>query len=158
MPTNVIAAVIASIPGADVAMTAAALPANAEPSMFDIVFPLSILMLIGLGIPAFMLIANHVLSRMAHGTRNTNPGKDVPYEAGVTATLGGADERFSVKFYLVAMLFLAFDLEVAFLYPWALQFNQSQGFGMVWLLLVFLLMLEVGYLYLYKKGALDWDK
>ncbi|MBA3847219.1 MAG: NADH-quinone oxidoreductase subunit A [Planctomycetes bacterium] len=151
---NVIAAVIASFAGAE----SGGAVVVSEPSMFDIVFPLSILLLIGLGIPAFMLIANHVISRMAHGTRNTNPGKDVPYEAGVTATLGGADERFSVKFYLVAMLFLAFDLEVAFLYPWAIHFTKSQGFGMVWLLLVFLVMLEVGYLYLYKKGALDWDK
>ena len=140
------------------ASTALAADAGSVPTTFDIVFPLTILVLIGLSIPAVMVIANQILSRMAHGTRNTSPGKQVPYEAGVTAVVGGADERFSVKFYLIAMLFLAFDLEVAFLYPWAVHFGKSQGWGMVWLLVVFLVMLEAGYLYLYKKGALDWDR
>jgi NADH-quinone oxidoreductase subunit A len=139
-------------------LTAAAADAGSVPTTFDIVFPLTILVLIGLSIPAVMVTANQILSRMAHGTRNTSPGKGVPYEAGVTAVVGGADERFSVKFYLIAMLFLAFDLEVAFLYPWAVHFTKSQGWGMVWLLVVFLVMLEAGYLYLYKKGALDWDR
>ena len=55
------------------------------------------------------------------------------------------------------MLFLAFDIEVAFLYPWAYMFNKSEGWNIVWLLVVFLVLLEVGYLYLYKKGALDWE-
>ena len=137
---------------------AAADTANQLPSTFDIVFPLTILLVIGLAIPTGMVVLNHFLSRMAHGTRNTSPGKHVPYEAGISATVGGSDERISVKFYLIAMLFLAFDLEVAFLYPWAIWFNKAQGWGVVWLLVVFLVMLEVGYLYLYKKGALDWDK
>lgn len=128
------------------------------PTMFDKVFPLTVLILLGLAIPSFMLIANHVLSRWAHGTKNTSPGKQEPVESGLNATLGLANERFSVKFYLVAMLFLAFDLEVAFLYPWAIQFSKTSGWSLFWLLLAFLVMLEVGYLYLYKKGALDWDK
>jgi NADH-quinone oxidoreductase subunit A len=126
--------------------------------MFDKVFPLTVLILVGLAIPSFMLLANHFLSRWVHGTKNTSPGKMEPVESGLNATLGLANERFSVKFYLIAMLFLAFDLEVAFLYPWAIQFSKTSGWSMMWLLLVFLVMLEVGYLYLYKKGALDWDR
>jgi len=62
-----------------------------------------------------------------------------------------------VKFYLVAMLFLAFDLEVAFLYPWAVRFLKG-GWEMFWSLLSFLVLLEAAYIYLYRKGALDWRK
>jgi NADH-quinone oxidoreductase subunit A len=133
--------------------------AAADPTVFDIVFPLTVLVLIGLAIPGGMLLANHVLSRWKIGTGNTSPGKIEPYESGLTVTLGGARERFSVKFYLIAMLFLAFDLEVAFLYPWAAHFMDTPkgDWTMVWLLLPFLVMLEVGYLYLFRKGALDWD-
>lgn len=127
------------------------------PTLFDIVFPLTILVLIGVAIPAGMLVANHVLSRWALGHKINNPGKNEPVESGLTATVGTANERFSVKFYLIAMLFLAFDLEVAFLYPWAMHFKHGEGWSMIWLLLPFLVMLEVGYLYLYKKGALDWE-
>ncbi|MBA3685727.1 MAG: NADH-quinone oxidoreductase subunit A [Planctomycetes bacterium] len=141
------------------AVVAAGVGAASDPSVFDIVFPLTVLVLIGLAIPAGMLLANHVISRMVHGTGNTSPGKIEPYESGLNATLGGARERFSVKFYLIAMLFLAFDLEVAFLYPWAAHFMDTPkgDWTMVWLLLPFLVMLEVGYLYLFRKGALDWD-
>lgn len=127
------------------------------PSVFDIVFPLTILALIAVAVPAGMIIANTVLSRWAVGTRNANASREEPYEAGLPATVGDAGERFDIKFYLVAMLFLVFDIEVAFLYPWAVRFAHG-GWEMVALLAVFLLLLEVGYLYLYKKGALDWDR
>ena len=70
-------------------------------------------------------------------------------------TIGTADERFSVKFYLVAMIFLAFDIEVAFLDPWAIQFLKG-GWEMFAILAAFLVMLEAVYLYLWNKGALDW--
>ncbi|MBA3936911.1 MAG: NADH-quinone oxidoreductase subunit A [Planctomycetes bacterium] len=115
------------------------------------------LLILGVAVPAALLIANYVLSRFAHGTRNTNPARNEPYESGLASILGTAGERFDVKFYLIAMLFLAFDIEVAFLYPWAMHFKLG-GWGMVGALVVFLVLLEVGYLYLYKKGALDWDK
>ena len=137
---------------------AIAIAAAEPPGAAAIVLPLAVLVLVGLAIPAFMLIANAVLSRWANGRRTGSPGKDAPVESGLSATLGGAKERFSVKFYLVAMLFLAFDLEVAFLYPWAAQFVNVPGWSMLWLLLPFLLMIEVGYLYLWKKGALDWEE
>ena len=128
------------------------------PSVFDMVFPLTMLLILGLLVPAALLGINEVLSRfVAHGTRNTNKAKNEPYESGLPVTVGTAGERFDVKFYLIAMLFLAFDIEVAFLYPWAVHFS-SGGWEMIAVLVVFLVLLEVGYLYLYKKGALDWDK
>lgn len=132
-------------------------PAVSGPSVFEMVFPLSMLLLLAMLVPAALLIANMVLSKIAHGTRNTSAGKNEPYESGLGTYVGGAGERFDVKFYLIAMLFLAFDIEVAFLYPWAVHFKQG-GWEMVAVLVVFLVLLEVGYLYLYKKGALDWDK
>ena len=116
-----------------------------------------IALVLRVAIPAGMMGLNAFLSRfVAHGTRNTNHGKQEQYESGLPVSIGGAGEKFSIKFYLIAMLFLAFDIEVAFLYPWAYQFNAG-GWEMVGLLVVFLVLLEVGYVYLYKKGALDWE-
>jgi NADH-quinone oxidoreductase subunit A len=141
-----------------VATVAESLAASPDPSVFDMVFPLTMLLVLGLLVPAALLGINALLSRfIAHGTRNTNPAKQEPYESGLPATVGSVGERFDIKFYLVAMLFLAFDIEVAFLYPWAVHFKHG-GWEMVAFLLVFLVLLEVGYIYLYKKGALDWDK
>lgn len=130
---------------------------DASPSMFDRVFPLTVLVLLGLAVPTALLLLNRVGSRWALGKRDADPGKHEPYECGLTSLTGGAGDRFSVKFYLVAMLFLAFDVEVAFLYPWAIHFNKG-GWEMLWLLVAFLVLLEVAYLYLWRKGALDWDK
>lgn len=127
------------------------------PTTFDIVAPLTILILIGIAIPLGMMVGNSLLSRLVLGSKRGSPGRDTPVESGLTATVGSSKERFSVKFYLVAMLFLAFDIEVAFLYPWAVQFGKVEGWAMVWLLLPFLIMLEVAYLYLFRKGALDWE-
>lgn len=80
------------------------------------------------------------------------------YESGMDP-VGTAHERFSVKFYLVAMLFILFDIEVVFMYPWAVQYKQLLlGYG--WFpfieMLVFVLILFVGYIYVYKKGGLQW--
>jgi NADH-quinone oxidoreductase subunit A len=144
--------------GADApAAAAGAVGMPAGPSFFDMVFPLTMLLVLALLVPAALLTANFFLSRIAHGTRNTNPAKNEPYESGLASTIGSAGERFDVKFYLIAMLFLAFDIEVAFLYPWAIHFGKG-GWEMVVYLVVFLVLLEVGYLYLFKKGALDWDR
>jgi len=129
---------------------------TAAPTTFDIIFPLTILVLLALGLPAVLFFLNVVLSKWAVGFNNQNKGKNEQYESGLAARYGTANEKFSVKFYLVAMLFLVFDIEVAFLYPWALQFNLG-GWGMVADLAVFMGILWVGYVYLYKKGALDWD-
>lgn len=121
------------------------------PTAFDIVFPLTVLLLLGIGVPAAMVGANWFLFRQ----RKSFASKEEPYECGLSRTIGTADERFSVKFYLVAMIFLAFDIEVAFLYPWAIQFLKG-GWEMFAILAAFLVMLEAVYLYLWNKGALDW--
>ena len=78
------------------------------------------------------------------------------YECGV-APVGDARQRFSVKFYLVAMVFILFDIEVIFLYPWAVIFHELRMFGFVEMLL-FLLLVVAGFAYLWKKGVLDWAK
>ena len=89
------------------------------------------------------------------GRKVKNKVKDMPYECGIAPT-GDARERFSVKFYLVAMLFILFDIEAIFLYPWALVYRDLRLFGFVEMLL-YIIILLVGYIFLWKKGALDWD-
>jgi NADH-quinone oxidoreductase subunit A len=79
-----------------------------------------------------------------------------PYECGIPP-VGDARERFSVSFYLVAMLFILFDVEVVFLYPWAVVFKSLKWFGFVEMLL-YVAILLAGYVYLWKKGALDWKR
>ena len=96
------------------------------------------------------------------GWRSPNKFKQQPYECGVTPT-GDAREPFSVKFYLVAMVFILFDVEAIFLYPWAFIFKdlvrniETRWFGFIEMML-YIAILLVGYIYLWKKGALDWNK
>lgn len=78
-----------------------------------------------------------------------------PYECGCPP-VGDARERFSVKFYIIAMLFVLFDLETVFMFPWAIDFKALGAFGF-YEMLVFIFILMVGYVYAWKKGALDWD-
>jgi NADH-quinone oxidoreductase subunit A len=89
------------------------------------------------------------------GPRRPTAEKLSPYECGIEP-VGTARERFSVKFYLVAMLFIVFDMEIVFLYPWAVVFKQLKLFGLV-AMGTFLLVLLVGYFYVWKKGGLEWD-
>lgn len=95
------------------------------------------------------------------GKRASHPaGKDVAYECGKD-TIGAVQPRFSVKFYLVAMIFILFDIEVIFMYPWAVCFRdliKSVGWPVLWSMVAFVLILEVGHLYAYKKGVFDWNK
>jgi NADH-quinone oxidoreductase subunit A len=98
--------------------------------------------------------ANIVLSLLL-GPRKPNAEKLSPYECGMVP-VGTARERFSVKFYLVAMLFIVFDMEIVFLYPWAVVFKQLKLFGLIEMG-VFLLILLVGYFYVWKKGGLQWE-
>jgi NADH-quinone oxidoreductase subunit A len=88
------------------------------------------------------------------GPRNPTPEKLAPYECGMPP-VGDARERHSVKFYLVAMIFLLFDIEVAFLYPWAMALRDLRWVGFVQVL-VFLGLLLAGYVYVWRKGVLDW--
>jgi NADH-quinone oxidoreductase subunit A len=97
---------------------------------------------------------NIVLSRIL-GPRRPNPEKLSPYECGMVP-VGSARQRFSVKFYMVAMLFIIFDMEVVFLYPWAVVFDQLKLYGLV-AMATFLLVLLVGYFYAWKKGGLEWE-
>ena len=89
------------------------------------------------------------------GPKSTNAAKNDPFESG-NPPRGDARIRFSVRFYLVAMLFLIFDLEVVFLYPWAIYFRQLGVFGLIQMG-IFLLILTIGYAYVWKKGALEWN-
>ncbi len=90
----------------------------------------------------------------------TNPTKDTAYECGMIPQ-GEAQPRFSVKFYLVAMLFILFDLEIVFMYPWAVvykDFLALHGASIFWSMLSFVGVLTVGYVYAIMKGVLDWRK
>jgi NADH-quinone oxidoreductase subunit A len=102
-----------------------------------------------------MLLASHFA-----GPRRPTAIKGMPYESGMPP-LGDARERFSIKFFLVAMLFIVFDIETVFLIPWAAIYkggtaNVSTGFLLVEML-VFLVILAIGYVYVWKRGALQWD-
>ena len=100
-----------------------------------------------------MLGLSHVLS-----TYRRTPVKIAPYESGMPV-LGDARERFSVKFYMVAMLFIIFDIETVFMIPWAVAFRQLGDMsGMLIIeMFVFIVILAVGYVYIWKRGALQWD-
>src|SRR5687768_892120 len=100
-------------------------------------------------------IVSIVISRFL-GPRNPTPEKLAAYECGMPP-VGDARERQSVKFYLIAMIFLLFDIEVAFLYPWALAMRALGWAGYVQVVL-FTLVLVTGYVYVWKKGALDWSQ
>jgi len=89
------------------------------------------------------------------GPKNPNDVKLSTYESGMEP-VKSARERVSVKYYMVAMLFILFDIEVVFLYPWAVNFRQLGMYGFVEMF-VFIALLMLGYLYLWKKGALEWE-
>ena len=98
-----------------------------------------------------LLILSYLL-----GPRRPSKTKLAAYECGVAPT-GDARQRFSVKFYLVAMVFILFDVEVIFLYPWAVIFHELRMFGFVEMLL-FVALLFPGFIYLWRKGVFDWSK
>ena len=89
------------------------------------------------------------------GVKKPSSVKLAPYESGCEP-VGTARERFSIKFYLIAMLFILFDIEAVFLYPWAILYKKLGVFGLVEMGL-FILILFVGYIYVWKKGALEWE-
>ena len=112
---------------------------------------LSIFIMIALG--AGFALTSVLLSGL-FGPRRPTPEKAAPYECGMPP-VGDARERQSVKFYLVAMIFLLFDIEVAFLYPWAMALDDLGWAGFVQVLL-FMGLLLAGFVYVWRKGALDW--
>jgi NADH-quinone oxidoreductase subunit A len=114
---------------------------------------LSIILMIVLGL--LFAVPSVALSQFL-GPRKPSPEKSAPYECGMPA-VGDARERMSVKFYLVAMIFLLFDIEVAFLYPWAMALRELGWAGFVQVVL-FMALLLTGYVYVWRKGALDWGE
>ena len=108
----------------------------------------------------FVLANAVLLPALSHFLSNvrSNPAKDTPYESGMPV-LGTGHERFSVKFYMVAMLFIIFDIETVFMIPWAAGFRQLTDMTglLVIEMFIFILILAVGYVYVWKRGALEWD-
>jgi NADH-quinone oxidoreductase subunit A len=111
--------------------------------------PLLIHFLVVSGIAGAIVMLSWII-----GYRKPTRAKLSPYECGMTP-VGDARQRFSVKFYLVAMLFILFDVEAVFLYPWAIILRRLKMFGF-WEMLVYILIVLVGFFYIWKKGVLDW--
>jgi NADH-quinone oxidoreductase subunit A len=103
---------------------------------------------------AFLLAGGLVVVSRLLGRHRYSQAKNSPYECGITP-IGNARERFSVKFYLPAMVFILFDVEAVFLYPWAILLKELKMFGF-WEMLVYIAILLVGFFYIWKKGVLDW--
>src|SRR6266849_769477 len=112
--------------------------------------PLAIFIGLSLAIGLALLVAPFIVAY-----RQPDPEKLSAYECGFNA-FDDARMKFDVRFYLVAIIFIIFDLEVAFLFPWAITFGQLGAFGF-WSMMVFLAVLTVGFIYEWKKGALEWD-
>ena len=111
-------------------------------------------------IVAIVFAASALLVSIALGkTGKRTRAKDSAYECGMVPQ-GGGQPRFSVRFYLVAMLFILFDLEIVFMYPWAVVYKEmiAQSSVIFWSMLSFISILMVGYIYALKKGALDWKR
>ena len=117
--------------------------------------PVLLQAIVAIGFAAGALIVSVLLGKSGLRTRT----KDSAYECGMLAQ-GETQPRFSVKFYLVAMLFILFDLEIVFMYPWAVVYRETVAHSHVilWSMLSFVSILMVGYVYALKKGALDWKK
>ena len=118
--------------------------------------PILLQVIVAIGFASVALLMSILVGRV--GRRN--PTKDSAYECGMIP-LGEKQPRFSVKFYLVAMLFILFDIEIVFLYPWAVVYRDyiaQSGLAILGSMVGFLTILMVGFLYAIKKGALDWKK
>jgi NADH-quinone oxidoreductase subunit A len=118
--------------------------------MFETFFPILVLVAL-VTVTALAFLALSVL----FGKRTKSSVKEEPYESGMVPD-GDTRERFSVKFYMVAILFIIFDIEVVFLYPWAVIYKKLALFGLIEMA-VFIAILLVGYFYVLRAGALKWD-
>ncbi|WP_322802529.1 NADH-quinone oxidoreductase subunit A [Thermoflexus sp.] len=113
--------------------------------------PIGLLLLIGLGIGAAAMLAPALLA-----PRRPSRRKHLPYESGMIP-IGPAQRRFPVKFYLIALLFILFDIEIVFFYPWALQVRALKVIALMEMA-IFVLILLVGYVYAWRKGAFEWER
>ncbi len=116
----------------------------------DVYFPILVQVVIAAVLASVLVGVTGLL-----GKRAKSPLKDTPYESGM-APVGSAQERFSVKFYLVGMIFILFDIEAVFLYPWVVVYRDLKLFGF-FEMLIFVVLVLVGFFYVWKKGALDWS-
>jgi NADH-quinone oxidoreductase subunit A len=113
--------------------------------------PVLVMILLGVAFGAGSVLFSRLV-----GPNNPTPEKLAPYECGMPP-VGDARERHSVQFYLVAMIFLLFDIEVAFLYPWAMALRDLRWAGYIQVVIFFGILLS-GYIYVWRKGVLDWGK
>ena len=113
--------------------------------------PLLVLLVVCSGFVLSMLFVSSFF-----GPKNKTPTKQLPFECGSVSVGSVRDQRFNVRFYLVAMLFIIFDLEIAFLFPWAITLGNIGLFGF-WSMMLFLGVLTIGFIYEWKKGALEWE-
>jgi NADH-quinone oxidoreductase subunit A len=117
--------------------------------------PVLLQVMVAIGFAASALFVSALIGKRGKRT----PAKDMPYECGMVPE-GSGQPRFSVKFYLVAMLFILFDLEIVFMYPWAVVYKEAitKSSLIFWSMLSFISILMVGYIYALKKGVLDFKK
>lgn len=124
--------------------------ANTLASYLENYLPIMIFFIFAIGLSIVLLAVNQLRS-----TRRPDPEKLSPYECGFNA-FDDTRHRFDVRFYLVAILFIIFDLEIAFLFPWAISLGKIGLFGF-WSMMAFLGILTIGFIYEWKKGALEWE-
>jgi NADH-quinone oxidoreductase subunit A len=119
------------------------------PTLAQTYFPILVQIVLAMLVAGAMVSLSFLL-----GKRVKNRAKDMPYESGMVPS-GDARHRFSVKFYLVGMLFILFDMEAIFLYPWAVVYKEMKLFAFFEMLL-FIALVLCGFFYIWKKGVLDW--
>ena len=121
-----------------------------QDNLLDLYIPIAVLF----GVALFFALLLPILS-LSLGPKRPSARKLTPYESGITP-IGEAQRRLPVKFYLIAVLFILFDIEIIFLLPWAVTFRQLGLFGLAEVL-IFMAILIVGYVWIWKKGALEWE-
>ncbi len=112
--------------------------------------PVVVFLLLGTAVGVGMLVFSWLVS-----PRRPYPEKLITYESGITPFMD-ANQKFSIRYYLIAMLFLIFDIEAVFLYPWAVAYNKIGLYGLIEMI-IFIVILLVGYIYAWRKGALEWE-
>ena len=121
-----------------------------DPNSIGAFVPILVIVIVAVGFAGVTILLSHFV-----GKRVYDPAKLAPYECGITP-VGTARERFHTRFYLVAMLFIVFDIETVFFYPWAVIYRQLRLFGLAEMA-VFVGILIIGYAWIWGKGALEWD-
>lgn len=112
--------------------------------------PVLVFLLLGVAVGVGMLVFSWILR-----PRNPYSEKLLPYESGITPFMD-ANQKFSIRYYIIAMLFLIFDIEAVFLYPWAVAYGRIGLYGFIEMV-IFIAILLVGYVYAWKKGAFEWE-